>query len=607
MFWAATDQPQRLVLMFNVGFAHEPLAAMGLSHLVEHLALAGLAHQDYPYNGEVGERETTFYAEGTAEQLVEFAARVTRALSSLPLERIEAERRVLQTEEMVRPTESWASHMSLRFGAARHGQVDYPQYGLRWLSAGEVSAWAADHFTARNAVAMLTGPPPDNLRFHLPRGERRPPLAGRPLEMASPCYYEHSVRGVGVTMLSRTSAAQRSATRIMARRVHERLRLDLGIAYSPNCNLRPIDVETGQLFLYSDSLPVHANAVTEDILTLLRELRDSGPTDVELEHDWLGFQNYRRNLGWVLATLNRYGRTELDGGVAEPDEEYARRFREVTTEEVIEATREAWVSALVLVPLGSDGSVRELEPYRLWSASSIEGVALKRRLRLPNASPAGASLAVSDEGTTLLIRPGNPVTVRFDSTAVVLWWRDGTRVLLGEDGFTFRFRPAEWYGAEQFLDRLRERVPPDRMVPMDAGAEDSDQPGSGCEVCEGRPTIGVTLFRWTGRARSTALRVRLCRDCGRSLGRQWMARYLAASARIYPLWQTPAPMLRNAIELWRLGRLAAPRRDAGLDYWQPGESMWRRPGPYVLLLMLEVVAAVAGLVVALATGWRPPL
>ena len=51
-----TAGPMQAGLVFRVGFADEPLARRGITHLLEHLALYPLGLGDYHFNGTTGRR-----------------------------------------------------------------------------------------------------------------------------------------------------------------------------------------------------------------------------------------------------------------------------------------------------------------------------------------------------------------------------------------------------------------------------------------------------------------------------------------------------------------------------------------------------------------------
>src|SRR5919198_3857487 len=163
--------PFTAVLMFRVGRADETLATYGITHLVEHLALFPLGRTTYQSNGVVEDGVTVFYAHGTQEQASDFITSVARALSSLPLERFEAEKRVLLTEDASSAHPGPPTRlMALCVGARTYGLGMYQELGLRTAAEADVERWAEEYFTRDNAVLWFTGPPPEGLAHDLPHG-----------------------------------------------------------------------------------------------------------------------------------------------------------------------------------------------------------------------------------------------------------------------------------------------------------------------------------------------------------------------------------------------------------------------------------------------------
>ena len=68
--WTAYDGPLRAVLMFSSGQASETSPTSGYSHLVQHLALAGLDAPAHHHNGYVDQTATVFHTEGDADHVV---------------------------------------------------------------------------------------------------------------------------------------------------------------------------------------------------------------------------------------------------------------------------------------------------------------------------------------------------------------------------------------------------------------------------------------------------------------------------------------------------------------------------------------------------------
>ena len=108
IYWAEQPGITHAELIFRVGWADETLPTLGISHLVEHLALHGLLYGT-SVNGRVEADITAFTASGSPAEVSEALGRVARALTALPMERLEAERQVLLTEEQrqVADLEGW--------------------------------------------------------------------------------------------------------------------------------------------------------------------------------------------------------------------------------------------------------------------------------------------------------------------------------------------------------------------------------------------------------------------------------------------------------------------------------------------------------------------
>jgi predicted Zn-dependent peptidase len=99
VLWAEAPGPFTGALVFRAGGVDETLPTAGVSHLVEHLALFTAGTRRFTVNGFVEGTRTAFWASGTRDEVTGFLTDVARALGDLPLERLDAERRVLRTEE----------------------------------------------------------------------------------------------------------------------------------------------------------------------------------------------------------------------------------------------------------------------------------------------------------------------------------------------------------------------------------------------------------------------------------------------------------------------------------------------------------------------------
>lgn len=131
-------------------------------------------------NGMVDHLRTVFFAQGTREEVLGFLTAVTHSIQVLPLDRLEDEKRVLETEAATQAASAYETLFGLRFGASRHGLMNYAELGLRAASAESVVQWAAERFTRENAALWMSGPPPEELELNLNLS------AGRPLPPPDP-------------------------------------------------------------------------------------------------------------------------------------------------------------------------------------------------------------------------------------------------------------------------------------------------------------------------------------------------------------------------------------------------------------------------------------
>src|SRR5688572_806464 len=175
VLWADVGPGQTVgALSFGVGRVDETAATAGISHLVEHLALAGFGQQDFDHNAFVDVTRTVVHAAGTAGEVASHLGAVTRGLTNIPWSRLPIERRILRDEaEQAGPSIAGAL-LWYRFGAQAFGLPGLDEHGLGWLGPDRVKPWVSERYTRDNAIVWLSGPPSADLRFELPSGMAHP-------------------------------------------------------------------------------------------------------------------------------------------------------------------------------------------------------------------------------------------------------------------------------------------------------------------------------------------------------------------------------------------------------------------------------------------------
>jgi zinc protease len=466
-FWVEAPPPVAAGLIFRVGRADETLASSGLSHLVEHLALFGTEDAFADMNGTVTATETHLYARGAESAVVAGLERVARDLAALPVDRLPAEKRVLEVEQQHFGGGIAGYLFSLRFGATGYGLVGWPEFGLSRIGAPELDRWARERFTRGNAALWVAGPAPVEFALELPDGPRlEPPAPGDPVVAPIP---GHRAGGgiLAASFLVTRSMAARAAVQIIGRRIRRRLRFEAGSSYSVNELYEPLTNSVAHAIVMADVLEAAAASATDDFVAALYARSEDAVTDEELEE-------FRRELDAALLdpinapslALSR-ATGELRGERYEwSPESLVEEAAALTGSDVTDALVEAVRSAIVVVPTGQTAAALPALEHR--HRSSLTGRAYRPQVLMSHLR--GTRLIVADEGVTFTDKDGNVSTVRFDACAALVRSTDGLRSLIGDDGQTISLSWFDYRKGTKLLRAIETRTPPQLVV--DAESDD---------------------------------------------------------------------------------------------------------------------------------------
>lgn len=604
--WADSEGPTTATLVFRVGWADEPLARRGLTHLVEHLALAGVA-ADRPYacNGHTAQNLTRFAMTGTPEQATDFLQRVTGALSNLPLDRLDHELQVLRAEEHARPAGVSAVLLARRFGATGYGTAAYPQLGLNRVDPEVVAGWRDRWFTAGNAVLWISTPPSQSLRFDLPRGSLQPFPEARPLPMAFPAIAHASTAALAIGMVGERAHETVLSAAILDRRLQLTLGHQLGLSYAAGASYERLDRALAHVLLTADYVPGRAVDAAQAMAAVLREVAERGPADDELASAQATIRSAPSPLDGrraLLAELDRASEDRLAGLDALGGDDHAQLLAAITSQQVTSSVdRLAW-SAIMLAPPGVSPSAIHFHAYPDWSTDMVAGRTIGRRIVATGGAAPGARLIVGDEGISLVDSLGRAATVRFSRCAAALWWADGRRQLIGEDGVGLTVLPQEWEFADQLVRTIQEGIPADLWVPMSPLGKEGELT---CEVCGRAPATSLRLRCVTGLVVLFSVRTEnhiVCRDCGIARFRQ-----VGAESMVTGWWGLVAyfanlvVLAGNYLQRRRLNALGRPYGDPARPPLRAGRRLWARPATLVTAAVLGlplalIAAAIAGTV-----------
>ena len=461
VFWTEVDGPRIASLMFRVGRADEPAHQGGITHLVEHLALAPLAQQDYPHNGFVSPLRTVFHATGTDAQLVAFVASVTASLRALPLDRILMERRILGQEASARGPAPPGMLRWFRYGFAGQGLLGADELGLGWLGPEPVAAWARTWFTRGNAAMWWSGVPPDDLRIDLPDGESRAvhPSTTVP-SVTFPSRMDVGGGGVSAGFIGTRTSATRIMQDVLVRRLRQDLRFERGLIYDVGMDYEPLDERHAHASVGMDCPREGAVEVASTVLRVLTDLREHGATDEEIAREAASFAEGAAQTGGRLGMLDGNTHDALLGHARETPVEIVAEYRAVTPDATRTAAAAALDTLLVLAPPGpyDDGA---LAPYPGASDHVVPGRTIK-----PTGWPVGPRarkdrLVAGPTGVSWIAPNGMANTVHYEDCVAVRHWEGTTRELWSADGFRVIVNPADWRGGAAVVAEVDAAVSPD--------------------------------------------------------------------------------------------------------------------------------------------------
>ncbi|MEV0128801.1 insulinase family protein [Dactylosporangium sp. NPDC050688] len=497
---APAPGPLRAGLMFRVGVADETAATVGVTHLVEHLALHRLGVADYHYNGLTTATTTQFVTQGSPEAVVSFLHGVCAGLRALPVDRLPVERKLIGSEEAGRGGAANLSMPFWRHGARDYGLISLPPYGIHTLGAEQVAEWAATRFTRGNAVLWLTGTDvPAGLRLELPDGPRHPlPAASSALPL-QPAAFPGGASVLVLDALVPRTAAATVYTRALERALFRELRQERGLSYTTATDYSTDGRPTAVVTAVADTRDGDEAAVVEHFAAQLRRLRDTDLDPGELDAVRALALEAVRDPEADARTLPRRATDLLCGFAGRTAAETTDELERVTTADVRDVGRAVHGSALLMLPRGVDMPPAGFEAAPQLSRFSVTGRRFRSRV------DPDVALVHAADGVSLSAPPG-PLTVLYADCVALLRWPDGARRLLGADGVAVHIEPSFFPLPAQVTAAIEAAVPPGLVVDMPARDPD------------GIPRLSrITSLR--SRVRRARVRLRARVDRSKLLGR----------------------------------------------------------------------------------------
>ncbi|MFF2354815.1 insulinase family protein [Kitasatospora sp. NPDC058115] len=430
VIWTETPGPLEATLMFGCGLQDETFRTLGVTHLVEHLAMSTLPRLHFEHNASVSLTLTDFTCTGRPEQVVDFLARVCTALTDLPLERIEKEAGVLAAEGSGAADPVTAELLSIRYGTQGLGLASFNGPGADRIPQDAVRDTVARHFHAGNAVLALTGPPPQDLRLPLapgPRTTRTPHPAARTTRSS---WHRADVPGPGLLFsCDLNDQTMLLAAHVLSQRLTDTVRHEHGLSYDVGGSAVFVGPGRGERSIQLDVREGQEKRVAELLWQEALRLATEEPTEAELAEEREGAREFLTDPRTAdLEVAERaadllLGETHLDAQTK------LALQAEVTPAQVREAFAAAMETALLLVPC----EVEQLLLARP-DGSALPAGGCSERSSLPAGSQYRPPLLAR-------ARSGAARKVRLVVNADGAWWQD-------EEGRIHGFPYTEVVGVE---------------------------------------------------------------------------------------------------------------------------------------------------------------
>jgi hypothetical protein len=309
-------------------------------------------------------------------------------------------------------------------------------------------------------VLVLDGPPPRRLRLGLAGGSFLPPVPAESIETRFPQAFEEPAGLVLSGVVTRTHEAG-IATSLLEKAIRQEVRERAGAAYAPWATYEPVDATTAVIVAGSDLLPDVLPSVLEKSLLVLDRLQEGASSS------WLDDQVAARLQALhdpynAMGIAMRAGHSVLSEQLPPTYEELVAEVEQTDRERVRETFRQLRSTLLLGAP------ARTKLPRRVPEASYPRTSPWRetRGHRHMNWPRTRTRLSVGSSGVEL-VEGSESLQVPVVEVAALMKWPDGTRHVIGRDGWGLTMSPPEWHGGSALTHVLDRLVQPDLHLQLD--------------------------------------------------------------------------------------------------------------------------------------------
>lgn len=440
--WEEAEGPYTGALVFGVGRRNESFLTLGVTHLVEHLVMSSLSRTTLETNAWVDAQSTVFIASGDPGEVSVFLAEVCNALTSVPLERLELEARILDVEgEHSSHPLSWVSH--LHFGNTGLGLQGAEGRSNTHLTAHSVTSHARVWFTQGNAVLVCSGKPPHNPDIRLPEN-----TAGLPSSHSVRNGFKLPAMVGGRPYVCLGAIAPRDVIsgvffRVLVERIEAEARHARGLIYAVDWDSHTVDRDQSITAIWCDAAEADHAIVAAIMTNILRDLAADGPTVEELDFQR---ERARQQLADARGNFDRLVENAIRLVHGDPPITSDGTLEELARTSVAEVQRRAQaVSAALMVGL-SDATLATLQGIRdasdetLGPGIEVPGRTFRRKLLVAAFGLRDLEVTIGPEGVHQRLEGqvvggpwGDVVGVATDKNTRLVTFRNGDGFYLFAD------------------------------------------------------------------------------------------------------------------------------------------------------------------------------
>lgn len=317
------DEVCRASLIIAVGERDETPPTLGVLHAIEHLVMRSVRETAAEVNAAVDEVTTYFDVTGSPEVVSRFLERICVALNDPPVEDLPAEAKVLAAElaDIGRPV---AALHRARYGNRDLGLIDVEGPGPEGITAEMVRATAERWVVTGNALVVIDGPLPDDLRLPLRAGAPPPRAWPMPRTWSRPTALTVDGPACVVNLLLPPTAQPglRSVViELIENRLTEAVRHEAGLSYVVDTNVLPTAAGMLDVTVHAEPPESTAVAAITTMVSALSALAGSGASRAEVGRAVERVREGRRGRQAAMERAVRHRIDQLLGFPSEPDVE----------------------------------------------------------------------------------------------------------------------------------------------------------------------------------------------------------------------------------------------------------------------------------------------